>query len=158
MLPSGRWILTRIGGIAYGQEFAFGTCMSMSAKKLLPVIVGWFLYSLAMVGGFILLVIPGIYLSVSLSMFTLCILLEDDGVVLPDAAPGSSSSTSESVSPSSVQASVSSTTDTTRTWGGAFASGGAATALIKSETFARKKSSEQPHNRICTGRPRNSKP
>ena len=73
--------LTRIGGIAYGQEFAFGTCMSMSAKKLLPVIVGWFLYGLAMVGGFILLVIPGIYLSVSLSMFTLCILLEEDGVI-----------------------------------------------------------------------------
>lgn len=73
--------MCRIGGIAYGRELGFGACMSMSGRKLLPVIVGWFLYSLAMVGGFILLVIPGIYLSVSLSLFTLCIIFENDGII-----------------------------------------------------------------------------
>ena len=73
--------LCRIGGIAYGKEFNLGTCMSMSASKLLPVLGGWFLYSLAMIGGFMLFIVPGIYLSVSLSMFALCIVLEGDGVV-----------------------------------------------------------------------------
>lgn len=73
--------LCRVGGIAYGQEFDFGTCMGMAGRKLFPVLVGWILYTLAMMGGFVLLIIPGIYLSVSLSMFTLCILLEGDGVI-----------------------------------------------------------------------------
>lgn len=73
--------ICRIGGIAYGQSFGFGACMSMSGRRLLAVIAGWFLYSLAMMGGFILLIVPGIFLSVSLSMFTLCILLEGDGVI-----------------------------------------------------------------------------
>lgn len=73
--------ICRIGGIAYGQSFGFGACMSMSGRRLLAVIAGWFLYGLAMMGGFVLLIIPGIYLSVSLSMFTLCIILEGDGVI-----------------------------------------------------------------------------
>jgi len=73
--------ICRIGGIAYGQNFGFGACMSMSGRRLLAVIAGWFLYSLAMMGGFVLFIVPGIFLSVSLSMFTLCILLEGDGVI-----------------------------------------------------------------------------
>jgi hypothetical protein len=73
--------ICRIGGIAYGQDLAFGACMSMSGRRLLAVIAGWFLYSLAMMGGFVLFIIPGIFLSVSLSMFTLCIILEGDGII-----------------------------------------------------------------------------
>lgn len=73
--------LCRIGGIAYGQSLGFRACMSASGRKLLPVVMGWFLYSVAMIGGFVLFVIPGIFLSVSLSMFALCILLEGDGVI-----------------------------------------------------------------------------
>lgn len=73
--------ICRIGGIAYGQDFSFGACMSMGGRRLLAVIGAWILYSLAMMGGLILLIIPGIYLMVSLSMFTLCILLEGDGVI-----------------------------------------------------------------------------
>lgn len=73
--------LCRIGGIAYGQNLTLGACMGTGLRKIFPVVVAALLYSLAMMGGFILLIIPGMILWVSLAFFAMCILLEGDGIV-----------------------------------------------------------------------------
>jgi hypothetical protein len=71
----------RIGGIAYGQNLSFGACISMGMRRLFPVILGSLLYGLAMMGGFILFIIPGIILWLSLAFYALCMVLEGDGVL-----------------------------------------------------------------------------
>ena len=71
--------LYRIGGIANGRNETFGNCLGTGFRKILPMIFAAILYSLAMMGGFLLLVIPGLILSVSLAFFGLCIVLDDDG-------------------------------------------------------------------------------
>ena len=73
--------LCRIGAIAYGQTLTLGACMSTGIRKLFPVILATILYSLAMMGGFLLLIIPGMILWLSLLFYALCIVLEDDGVL-----------------------------------------------------------------------------
>jgi hypothetical protein len=74
-------ILCRIGAIAYGQSLTLGACMSTGLRKLFPLIVATILYSLAMMGGFILLIIPGFILWLSLLFYALCIVLEGDGIL-----------------------------------------------------------------------------
>lgn len=73
--------LCRIGGIAYGQSLTLGACMAAGLRKILPVIAAALLYSLAMMGGFILLIIPGMILWISLAFFAMCIVLEGDGIL-----------------------------------------------------------------------------
>lgn len=73
--------LCRIGAIAYGQNLSVGACMATGIRVLFPVILATILYSLAMMGGFLLLIIPGLVVWVSLIFYTLCIVLEGDGVM-----------------------------------------------------------------------------
>jgi hypothetical protein len=73
--------LCRIGAIAYGQSLTLGACMATGLRKLFPVLLATILYSLAMMGGFLLLVIPGMILWLSLLFYALCIILEDDGIL-----------------------------------------------------------------------------
>jgi hypothetical protein len=73
--------LCRIGAIAYGQSLTLGACMATGLRKILPVIAATFLYTLAMMGGFVLLIIPGMILWLSLLFYALCIVLEDDGIL-----------------------------------------------------------------------------
>lgn len=74
-------VMCRIGGIAYGQDLSFGASVSMGMRRLLPVFAASLLYVLAMMLGYIALIIPGIILSLSLAFFGLCIVLEGDGII-----------------------------------------------------------------------------
>ena len=71
----------RIGGIAHGQDLSFGACTSMGMRRLLPVILASLLYGLAVLGGSLLFVIPGIIVWLSLAFYALCITLEGDGII-----------------------------------------------------------------------------
>jgi hypothetical protein len=73
--------LCRIGAVAYGQTLSLGACMATGMRKLFPVILATILYSLAMMGGFLLLIVPGMILWLSLLFYALCIVLEDDGIL-----------------------------------------------------------------------------
>lgn len=73
--------LYRIGGIAQGRSQTFGNCLGVGIRKIVPMIIAALLYSLAMMGGFILFVIPGLILWVSLAFFGLCMVLENDGIL-----------------------------------------------------------------------------
>jgi len=73
--------MCRIGGIAYGQNLSLGACLSTGLRRLIPVIFASFLYGLAMMGGMILFIIPGMILWLSLAFYALCIVLEGDGIL-----------------------------------------------------------------------------
>ena len=73
--------LCRIGGIAYGQNLSLGACMSTGLRRIIPVILATILYSLAVMGGFLLFIIPGMILWISLIFYSLCIVLEGDGIL-----------------------------------------------------------------------------
>lgn len=73
--------LCRVGAIAYNQSLSIGTCLTKGSRCLFPVILATILYTLAMMGGFLLLIIPGIVVWISLIFYTLCIVLEGDGVM-----------------------------------------------------------------------------
>ena len=73
--------LYRIGGIGQGEDRTFGECMRVGGRKIFPVMIAAILYSLAMMGGFILLVVPGLILWVSLAFFGVCMVLDNDGII-----------------------------------------------------------------------------
>ncbi len=74
-------VLCRIGGIAYGQNLSLGACMSTGLRRVIPVILATILFGLAMMGGFLLFIVPGLILWVSLIFYSLCIVLDDDGIL-----------------------------------------------------------------------------
>ena len=74
-------VLCRIGGIAYAQNLSIGACMSTALRRIIPVVLATILFSLAMMVGFLLFIIPGLILWVSLIFYSLCIVLEDDGIL-----------------------------------------------------------------------------
>jgi hypothetical protein len=71
----------RIGSIAYGQDLSFRACTAMGLRRLFPVIVASILYGLALMGGFILFIIPGLIVWLTLAFYALCIVLEGDGIL-----------------------------------------------------------------------------
>lgn len=73
--------ICRIGGIAYGQDLSMRACIALGLRRLFPVIVASILYGLALMGGFILLVIPGVIVWLTLAFYALCIVLEGDGIL-----------------------------------------------------------------------------
>jgi hypothetical protein len=73
--------MCRIGGIANGQILSLGACLSTGLRRLIPVILASLLYGLAMMGGLILFIIPGMILWLSLAFYALCIVLEGDGIL-----------------------------------------------------------------------------
>ena len=74
-------VLYRVGSIAWGRADSAGECLLAGLRRLLPVVFASLLYLLAMMGGMVLLVIPGIILSVSMAFYMLCILFDGDGVL-----------------------------------------------------------------------------
>ena len=73
--------LCRIGSIAYGQDMSLRACTAMGLRRLFPVIIASLLYCLALMGGFMLFIIPGLILWLTLAFYSLCIVLEGDGVL-----------------------------------------------------------------------------
>jgi len=73
--------LCRVGGIAYGQNLSLGACVSTGLRRIIPVILASILYGLAVMGGYLLFIIPGLILSMSMMFYALCIVLEGDGIL-----------------------------------------------------------------------------
>ncbi len=73
-------LLCRIGGVAYAQNLSIGVCMSTALRRVVPVLLATILFSLAVIGGFIAFMIPGLILWVSMIFYSLCIVLEGDGI------------------------------------------------------------------------------
>ncbi len=74
-------VLCRISGIAYDRNLSLGACMSTGLRRVIPVILATVLFGLAMMGGFLLLIVPGMILWVSLIFYSLCIVLDGDGIL-----------------------------------------------------------------------------
>ncbi|GMQ96234.1 MAG: hypothetical protein BMS9Abin14_763 [Gammaproteobacteria bacterium] len=74
-------VLCRIGGVAYAQSLSIGACMSTALRRIVPVVLATILFSLAVLGGFLLFIVPGLILWVSLIFYSLCIVLEGDGIL-----------------------------------------------------------------------------
>jgi len=74
-------VMCRVGSIAYGGDLGFGASASMGMRRLFPVIVASVLYLIAIMLGYVLLIIPGIFLGLNLAFYALCIVLEGDGII-----------------------------------------------------------------------------
>ncbi len=74
-------IIYRLGGVAAGRETTMGESIALGLKRLIPVIVAWILYVIAMMVGFVLLVIPGLIVMITLSFFAAAMVLDGEGPV-----------------------------------------------------------------------------
>ncbi len=86
LLLSGMMI-ANIVAVSRGQTPGFGSALSLSLRRLLAMIGATILFGLAVGLGFVLLLIPGIYLAVRLQLFLIPLIAESQG-------PGTSLSTS----------------------------------------------------------------
>ncbi len=74
-------ILVRVGDIALGRQGDVVDALLTGLKKTLPVFIGFVLYGLAVMAGFVLLVIPGFILMLTLLFFQVLIVLDNEGVI-----------------------------------------------------------------------------
>lgn len=74
-------ILSRIGHISKGNNDDLYDSVVTGLKKSLPVFIGAILYTLAISIGFVLLVIPGLILMITLLLFQVMIVVEDEGII-----------------------------------------------------------------------------
>ena len=74
-------IIYRLGGVAAGRETTLGQSIALGLKRLLPLIVAWILYAIALLVGLALLVIPGLIVMITLSFFAAAMVLDGEGPV-----------------------------------------------------------------------------
>ncbi|WP_235557300.1 hypothetical protein, partial [Methyloglobulus morosus] len=69
----------RVDSLVHQQEDSFSDGLNVGFKTILPVFIGFILYTIAVIGGFILLVIPGIIVSLSMVLSIYFIVLDSLG-------------------------------------------------------------------------------
>ena len=74
-------VVYRLGAVAELHQASAGKALSRGVRCALPLIGAALLYFLAMAGGLILLVVPGIILSLSLSFAFIAIVLDDESAL-----------------------------------------------------------------------------
>ncbi len=74
-------MIYRIGNQANNVEDNMGDSINVGLRKFLPFFLASLLYMVAMMLGMVLLIIPGIYVAVALSLFVYLLVNEDQGVV-----------------------------------------------------------------------------
>jgi hypothetical protein len=74
-------ILSRVGAVASGDNGELYDSLMTGIKKVIPVFIAAILYTLAISVGFMLLVIPGLILMVTLLFFQVLIVVDDEGMV-----------------------------------------------------------------------------
>lgn len=74
-------ILFRIGAVASGNNGDLYDALITGIRKVIPVFIAAILYTLAITAGFILLVIPGLILMVTLLFFQVLIVIDDEGII-----------------------------------------------------------------------------
>ena len=74
-------VLARVGHYSVSSDCDIGDAIIQGAKKALPVFLGMLIYMVAIMAGFVLLVIPGFILMLTLLFFQVFIVIEDEGIV-----------------------------------------------------------------------------
>lgn len=74
-------MVNALGQAALGQSSTMGEDIGIGTRKLLLFLMAAILYALATAGGFILLIIPGLYIMISLMLFPVPMFLEDQGPI-----------------------------------------------------------------------------
>ncbi len=74
-------ILSRVGDVASGGDGELYDALIIGIKKMFPVFFAAILYSLAVSIGFVLLLIPGLILMITLLFFQVLIVVDDEGIV-----------------------------------------------------------------------------
>ena len=74
-------ILSRVGEVAKGGNGELYDALIVGIRKAIPVFIAAILYSLAITLGFVLLVIPGLILMVTLLFFQVLIVVDDEGII-----------------------------------------------------------------------------
>jgi len=74
-------ILSSVGEVARGGDGVMYDALIVGIRKTLPVFIAAILYTLAVSIGFMLLVIPGLILMITLLFFQVLIVVEDEGII-----------------------------------------------------------------------------
>ena len=74
-------LIYKVNSIALNQQVGYGQAVSVGLRKLLPLILAGILYILAVMVGSILLLVPGIILSVSLIFYVFLIVCDNQGPI-----------------------------------------------------------------------------
>jgi hypothetical protein len=74
-------ILSRVGAVANGDSSDLYDSLVTGIRKAIPVFVAAFLYALAISIGFVLLIIPGLILMVTMLFFQVLIVVDDEGII-----------------------------------------------------------------------------
>jgi hypothetical protein len=74
-------ILSRVGAVANGDNSDLYDSLVTGIRKAIPVFVAAVLYALAISIGFVLLIIPGLILMVTLLFFQVLIVVDDEGIL-----------------------------------------------------------------------------
>lgn len=74
-------IMRIVGEVAHGGNAIMYDALIVGIKKVLPVFIAALLYTLAVSLGFLLLVIPGLILMVTLLFFQVLIVVDDEGII-----------------------------------------------------------------------------
>ena len=74
-------ILSRVGDVAKGGDGVLYDSLIVGIRKAIPVFIAAILYTLAISAGFVLLVIPGLILMITLLFFQVLIVVDDEGII-----------------------------------------------------------------------------
>lgn len=74
-------IFYKMGAAAQGQAMSIGGSLTLAAKAAIPLLIAAILYSLAVTLGFVLLIIPGIILMVSLILYMPAYTMDNAGII-----------------------------------------------------------------------------
>jgi len=74
-------ILSRVGEVAKGSNGELYDALIVGIRKAFPVFIAAILYTLAITVGFVLLVIPGLILMITLLFFQVLIVVDDEGII-----------------------------------------------------------------------------
>jgi hypothetical protein len=74
-------ILSRVGDVAKGGGGFLYDSLVIGIRKTFPVFIAAILYTLAISVGFVLLVIPGLILMITLLFFQVLIVVDDEGII-----------------------------------------------------------------------------
>ena len=74
-------ILSRVGEVARGGDGVMYDALMVGIRKTLPVFIAAILYTIAVSIGFVLLIIPGLILMMTLLFFQVLIVVDDEGII-----------------------------------------------------------------------------